>query len=182
MEDRRKDLVQRLQEAEQIASRYHALVNSNEERMMRELVLGAAFSLETIANYGARCFQLIRHLNAYKTLLEGKNAAPLAKADTSGTEKEIIKFIEGIRNALFYYRSMLVAASRYSQERLHTQLEKVALQFNHDDGFSRSMSRRITVLRTHFARRHATLPDEVQTIREILPEWLLRELRPYWKK
>ena len=182
MEDRRRNLVQRLQEAEQIASRYHALVNGNEDRMMRELVLGAAFSLETIANYGARCFQLVRHLDAYKTLLEEKNAARPANADTAGTEKEILKFMEGIRNALFYYRNMLVAASRYSPERLHTQLEKVALQFNHDDGFSRSMSRRMAVLRTHLARRHTTLPDEVQTIREILPEWLLRELRPYWKK
>lgn len=182
MEDKRKNLVQRLQEAEQIASRYHALVNSNEERMMRELILGAAFSLETIANYGARCFQLVRHQRAYKTLLTEQAAVSPPDTDTADTEQEILKFMEGIRNALFYYRNMLVAASRYSPERLHPQLEKVALQFNHDDGFSRNMTRRMAVLRKHLARRHATLPDEVQTIREILPEWLLRELRPYWKK
>lgn len=186
MEEKRRNLVLRLQEADQVSSRYHALVNANEERMMRELVLGAAFSLETIANYGARCFQLVRHLGAYRALLEethdGKRPAEEAAAKEKETEKEIAKFIESIRNALFYYRGMLVTASRYAPERLGPQLEKVALQFNHDDGFSRSMSRRMKVLREHLSLRHTALPDEVRTLREILPEWLLRELRPYWKK
>ena len=55
------------------------------------------------------------------------------------------------------------------------------IQFAHEDGFSKNMGRRLTVLQKHI---HAGQDDSLQrsdrqTLQDILPAWLLDRLLPY---
>lgn len=172
------ELKRKLAQAESIASVYHEKVNENENRMIRETLLGALFSLETIANYASRCYQLICLMDAYGTLSEQKQAAQKQQIDKM--QKEIKGFIEGIQNALFYYMGMMREAKRFSNDRLFPQLEKVSLQFAHDDGFSRSMNRRIKALKKHLEKPSPNSLGEKEALKDILPEWLLKKVNPYW--
>lgn len=172
------ELKRKLAQAESIASAYHEKVNENENRMIRETLLGALFSLETIANYASRCYQLICLMDAYGTLSEQKQAAQ--KQEIDKMQKEIKGFIEGIQNALFYYMGMMREAKRFSNDRLFPQLEKVSLQFAHDDGFSRSMNRRIKALKKHLEKPSQNSFGEKEALKDILPEWLLKKVNPYW--
>ena len=172
------ELKRRLAQAEAVASLYHEKVNESEERMIRETLLGALFSLETIANYGSRCFQLVSLMEAYDTLSEKRQVEHAG--EISNMKKEIHGFTEGIRGALFYYRAMVREASRFEDGRLLPQLEKVSLQFVHEDGFSRSMSRRVAVLRKHLERKVDSPLEERKALADILPDWLLQKINPYW--
>ncbi len=172
-------LRQKLAEAEQVASLYHEQVNISEERMMHEMLLGAAFSLETIANYAARCYQLIKLMDAYEIL------SPQEKTDRSQQmdrmRHEIRVFVQSIRSALHYYRNMLASTKTVNRERLLQQLELLAVQFTHDDGFSRCMERRLTVLKRHIdMERDNTLPQtDPDALRDILPGWLVDSLKTH---
>ena len=53
-----------LKEAEDTVSTYHQKVNDSEERMIRETLLGAMFTLEVIANYTYRCEEAAAQLQA----------------------------------------------------------------------------------------------------------------------
>ncbi|MBQ7607350.1 MAG: SUMF1/EgtB/PvdO family nonheme iron enzyme [Desulfovibrionaceae bacterium] len=172
-------LRRRLVEAEAVASRYHAQVNLSEEQMMHEMLLGAAFSLETLANYAARCFQLIRLMDVYATLSPSEKAQKAEKIEKMTVE--IDGFIKGMQGALFYYRSMLSTAVDMDRRRLLQQLEKIRVQFAHNDGFSRSMGRRITVLHKHLDKPLQGY-TEWQYLQDILPDWLLQRIQIYWKK
>ena len=171
-------LKQRLAQAESAASLYYEKVNENEERMMRETLIGALFSLETIANYGSRGFQLASLLEAYDDLSQTNSADH--EAEKTNMEKDIRGFTEGIQSALFYYLSMIKECRRFENARLLPQLDKVSLQFAHDDGFSRSMTRRTLVLKKHLLRNSATPMEEKEALADILPDWLLKKLTPYW--
>lgn len=170
------ELRRRLAEAEDIASRYHAQVNAGEERMIRETLLGAAFSLETIANYASRCHQLIRLMDARSALASGERKE-------TDILKEIRGFVLGMRGALHYYRGMLASISGTDERRILRQMEALRVQFAHDDGFSRSMGRRLDALRRHVDAgliRGVRRPDE-QDLRDLLPDWLMTRLMEYWK-
>ncbi len=175
-------LRQRLAEAEEVASLYHEQVNANEERMMREMLLGATFSLETIANYASRCYQLIQLMDAYETL------APQEKNDHQQQMEKRLKdirgFVQGMQGALFYYRNMLASASNMNVPRLLQQLESLRVQFSYDDGFSRNMGRRLTVLRKHIESGHGAgeRRSDNQDLQDMLPGWLLERLMGYWEK
>lgn len=171
-------LKKRLEQAEATASLYHEKVNESEERMMRETLIGALFSLETIANYGSRGFQLASLLEAYDGLAR-KNANDHS-AEKAKMEKDVRGFTEGIQSALFYYLSMVRECCRFDSARLLPQLEKVSLQFAHDDGFSRSMTRRVQVLKKHLARNDIISLEEKDALNDILPDWLLKKLNRYW--
>ena len=95
-------------------------------------------------------------------------------------EKDVRGFTEGIQSALFYYLSMVKECRRFDRSRLFPQLEKVSLQFAHDDGFSRSMSRRVQVLKKHLVRNETTPLEEREALVDILPDWLLKKLTLYW--
>ncbi len=172
-------LRQKLAEAEQVASLYHEQVNISEERMMHEMLLGAAFSLETIANYAARCYQLIKLMDAYEILSPQEKAVRTQQMEKM--RHEIRGFVQGIQSALHYYRNMLASTKNVSRERLLQQLELLAVQFSHDDGFSRSMERRLTVLKRHIGMEHdnrfpQTDPD---ALLDILPGWLMDRLKTH---
>ncbi|WP_446424390.1 formylglycine-generating enzyme family protein [Mailhella sp.] len=170
-------LKQRLAQAEATASLYHEKVNESEERMIRETLVGALFSLETIANYGSRGYQLASLLDAYGNL--AKKDSVEHNAEKVKMEKDIRGFTEGIQSALFYYLSMLKECRRFEQSRIMPQLKKVSLQFAHDDGFSRSMTRRVRVLEKHL-NSDVQMLDEKSALRDILPDWLLKKLNTYW--
>ena len=170
-------LKQRLAQAEATASLYHEKVNESEERMIRETLVGALFSLETIANYGSRGYQLASLLEAYGNLARKDSAEH--NAEKEKMEKDIRGFTEGIQSALFYYLSMLKECRRFEQARIMPQLKKVSLQFAHDDGFSRSMTRRVRVLEKHL-NSDVQMLDEKSALRDILPDWLLKKLNIYW--
>lgn len=172
-------LKKRLKQAEATASLYHEKVNESEERMMRETLVGALFSLETIANYGSRGFQLASLLEAYDGL--SRKASSDHHTEKAKMEKDVRGFAEGIQSALFYYLSMVRECRRFDSARLFPQLEKVSLQFAHDDGFSRSMTRRVQVLKKHLARTNAISLEEKEALADILPDWLLKKLNPYWQ-
>lgn len=172
-------LRRRLVEAEEVASRYHAQVNLSEEQMMREMLLGAAFSLETLANYGARCFQLIRLMDIHDALSPSEKAQRAKEAGKRNSE--ILGFIKGMQGALFYYRSMLSIAENMDHARLLRQLGKLRMQFSHDDGFSKNMGRRIAVLQKHLNMSLKNY-SEWQYLKDILPNWLLERIEIYWKK
>lgn len=172
------DLKKRLEQAETTASLYHEKVNENEERMMRETLIGALFSLETIANYGSRGFQLASLLEAYSKLAQETSAGH--DKEKTKMEKDIHGFTEGIQSAMFYYLSMVRECRRFDSSRLFLQLEKVSLQFAHNDGFSRSMTRRVQVLKKHLARNDTSPLEEKEALVDILPDWLLKKLNPYW--
>ncbi len=172
-------LRRKLAEAEQVASLYHEQVNISEERMMHEMLLGAAFSLETIANYAVRCYQLIKLMDAYEIL------SPQEKAGrTQQMEKmrhEIRGFVQGIQSALHYYRNMLASTKTVNREHLLQQLELLAVQFTHDDGFSRSMGRRLTALKRHIDMEYDnTFPQtDLDALLDLLPGWLTNRLKTY---
>ncbi len=172
-------LRRRLAEAEQVAALYHEQVNANEERMMHEMLLGATFSLETIANYAARCYQLIKLMDAYESLSPHKKQAQAA--EMNNMRQQVTGFVFGIQGALFYYKNMLAASGGMNLPRLLQQLEALRIQFAHEDGFSKNMGRRLTVLQKHI---HAGQDDSLQrsdrqTLQDILPAWLLDRLLPY---
>ena len=171
-------LKKRLEQAEATASLYHEKVNESEERMMRETLVGALFSLETIANYGSRGFQLVSLLEAYDGL--SREVSGDHDEEKTKMEKDVRGFTEGIQSALFYYLSMVKECRRFDRSRLFPQLEKVSLQFAHDDGFSRSMSRRVQVLKKHLVRNETTPLEEREALVDILPDWLLKKLTLYW--
>lgn len=175
-------LRQRLAEAEEVASLYHEQVNANEERMMREMLLGATFSLETIANYASRCYQLIKLMDAYETLAPQEKSGRAQQMEKM--RGEIRGFVQGIQGALFYYRSMLSSAAGMNVPGLLQQLEALRVQFSHDDGFSRNMGRRLTVLRQHIEAGYGAgeRRSDKQDLRDMLPDWLLERLMTYWKK
>ena len=75
---------------------------------------------------------------------------------------------------------MVKECRRFDRSRLFPQLEKVSLQFAHDDGFSRSMSRRVQVLKKHLVRNETTPLEEREALVDILPDWLLKKLTLYW--
>ncbi len=173
-------LRQRLAEAEEVAARYHEQVNVNEERMMREMLLGAAFSLETIANYASRCYQLIKLMEAFQALSPEEQRASEHKTDKM--RHEISGFVKGIQGALYYYRNMLRSASKMDTGRMLQQIEALRVQFSHDDGFSRSMGRRLAVLQKHIAGSYglAAQRTDRQDLQDMLPDWLLQRLMIYW--
>ena len=173
-------LRQRLAEAEEVASRYHEQVNINEERMMHEMLLGAAFSLETIANYASRCYQLIKLMDAFQALSPEEQR--VSEHKTANMQHEIRGFVKGIQGALYYYRNMLSAASKMNTEQMLQQIETLRVQFSHDDGFSRSMGRRLAVLQKHVAGNYglAAQRTDKQDLQDMLPDWLLQRLMPYW--
>ena len=174
-------LRQRLAEAEEVAARYHEQVNLNEERMMHEMLLGAAFSLETIANYASRCYQLIKLMDAWQTLSPEERRAQTA--ETTKMQYEIMGFVKGIQGALYYYRNMLKSAAKMDTQRLLQQIELLHVQFSHDDGFSRSMGRRLAVLCKHISENYGidTIRTDRQDLQDMLPEWLLQRLMFYWE-
>lgn len=171
-------LKKRLEQAETVASLYHEKVNESEERMMRETLVGALFSLETIANYGSRGFQLVSLLEAYDGL--SRKSPHGHSAEKAKMEKDVRGFTEGIQSALFYYLSMVRECHRFDSSRLFPQLEKITLQFTHNDGFSRSMTRRIHVLKKHLYNYKSITIEEKEALSDILPDWLLKKLNPYW--
>ena len=177
------ELKQRLAEAEEVASLYHAQVNAGEERMMHELLLGAAFSLETIANYAARCYQLIKLMDAYAKLApqEQKNQ----EKKIAGMRKDIRGFVIGMQGVLHYYREMLRTMSGMDIARLEQQLAAVRLQFNHEDGFSRNIAKRLKVLHGHVNNDTPQNPpfarDDLEILKDILPDWLMPSLKKYWE-
>ena len=175
-------LRQRLAEAEEVASLYHEQVNVNEERMMREVLMGATFSLETIANYAARCYQLIKLVDAYNVLPPGERDNH--RQHVERTLKEIHGFVQGMRGALFYYRGMLASAANMDASRLLRQLESLRIQFSHEDGFSRNMGRRLTVLQRHIESGYGRggYCSDRQDLGDMLPAWLLERLMVYWEK
>lgn len=59
-----------LKEAEDTVSSYHQKVNGSEERMIRETLLGAMFTLEVIANYAYRCEEVAAQLKANEEDIE----------------------------------------------------------------------------------------------------------------
>lgn len=173
----------RLAEAEEMASRYHAQVNEKEERMLREVLIGAAFSLETMANYASRCYQLIRLMDATGALRQSsshevhsddsKQAQQKAK-----TEKQIFEFTKGMQGTLHYYRQLLSSLPKDKNLTLK-QLDFVEVNFSFDDGFSRNMGKRIHILRRHIDNMQLVLNGtEEECFKDILPEWLW----PYIKK
>ena len=172
-------LRQRLAEAEEVAARYHEQVNVNEERMMHEMLLGAAFSLETIANYASRCYQLIKLMEAFQALSPEEQRASEHKTDKM--QHEINGFVKGIQGALYYYRNMLRSATKMDTGRMLQQIETLRVQFSHDDGFSRSMGRRLTVLQKHLAGNYGSAAQRTdkQDLQDMLPDWLLQRLIPY---
>jgi len=177
-ETENQELRKKLAQADSIASLYHAKVNENEARMIRETLLGALFSLETIANYASRCYQLVCLMDTYGELSENRRQSN--QQELQKMQKDVRGFTEGIKSALFYYLGMMREARRFSAERLEPQLEKVALQFAHDDGFSRSMTRRAMALRRHLSRPEARPLSEGEALADILPDWLLKKINPYW--
>ncbi len=147
--------------------------------MMHEMLLGATFSLETIANYAARCYQLIKLMDAYESLSPHKKQAQAA--EMNNMRQQVTGFVFGIQGALFYYKNMLAASGGMNLPRLLQQLEALRIQFAHEDGFSKNMGRRLTVLQKHI---HAGQDDSLQrsdrqTLQDILPAWLLDRLLPY---
>lgn len=174
-------LRQRLAEAEEVASLYHEQVNANEERMMREMLLGAAFSLETIANYASRCYQLIKLMDAYEALTPQEKCGQQQQMEKM--RKDIRGFVKGIQGALFYYRNMLSSAANMNVAHLLQQLERLRIQFSHEDGFSRNMGRRLTVLRGHIESGNGRdeLHADTQDLYDMLPGWLLERLMAYWE-
>ncbi len=175
------ELRQRLEQAEAMASRYNEQVNLNEERMMHEVLLGASFSLETIANYAARGFQVIKLMDAYATLSPTERGNTVEDARVRHLH-EIKGFVRGIRGALYYYRTMLASATAMDNTRLLQQLEKLRINFAHDDSFSKNIARRLTVVRKHVEQRHAgqTNRSEWEELQDILPHWLLARVKEYW--
>ncbi len=175
------DLRRRLAEAEQVAAQYHEQVNANEERMMHEMLLGAAFSLETIANYAARCYHLIALMDAYNTLAPQEKSAKTGEIDSM--RKQVAMFVYGINGALFYYKSMLSASADMNLQRLLRQLEALRVQFSHNDGFSKNMGRRLSVLQKHLSAGQIghLQRSNVQMLQDILPNWLMERLAPYLK-
>ena len=172
-------LRQRLAEAEEVAARYHEQVNVNEERMMHEMLLGAAFSLETIANYASRCYQLIKLMEAFQALTPEEQRASEHKTDKM--QHEINGFVKGIQGALHYYRNMLRSASKMDTGRMLRQVEALRIQFSHDDGFSRSMGRRLAVLQKHIVGSYglAAQRTDKQDLQDMLPDWLMQRLKMY---
>ena len=172
-------LRRRLVEAEQVASRYHAQVNLSEQQMTHEMLLGAAFSLETLANYAARCFQLIRLMDAQSALNTAEKAEYASKINKMTSD--IDGFVKGMQGALYYYQSMLATAKDMDRRMLSQQIEKLKLQFAYQDGFSRSMGRRLAVLEKHLGKSIQNY-TEWQYLEDILPDWLLKRIKIYWKK
>lgn len=177
-------LKQRLVEADAIASLYHQKVNENEERMMREVLIGALFSLETIANYSARCVGIVNSLQTSQIVVanapsEAEKARQL-KLEMNAN-REIQGFIQGIHGAFHYYQGMLQQADRYDEISLYVQLEKLSLQFvDSSNGFSRSMTRRIALLEKHLNRTASVPLTEKEVLRDMLNAHLLEKLTPYF--
>ena len=171
-------LKKRLAQAEAAASLYHEKVNENEERMMRETLTGALFSLETIANYGSRAYQLACLMDSYSEI--ARNEKNSHEAEAAKMKKDIREFTKSIRSACFYYLSMIKECWRFDNARLLLQLDKVSLQFTSDDGFSRCMARRAKVLKKHLTRERNSSLEEKEALADMLPDWLLKKMTPYW--
>lgn len=175
-------LRQRLAEAEEVASLYHEQVNASEDRMMHEMLLGATFSLETIANYASRCYQLIKLMDAYDVLAPQEKRGH--EQQMKNMRKEIRSFVLGMQGALYYYRNMLAAAAQMDASRLLQQIAALHVQFSHDDGFSRNMGRRLAVLRRHIEAEYGRgeRRSDIRDLQDMLPDWLLDRLKTYWEK
>lgn len=176
----------RLAEAEEMASRYHAQVNEKEERMLREVLVGAAFTLETMANYASRCYQLIRLMDATVAL---RQSNPDTRQDAvdhqvqqkiAKMEREIFEFTKGMQGTLHYYRQLLASLPK-DKELTLKQLEYITVNFSFNDGFSRSMGRRLQILKRHIEGdcQRILNGSEEDGFKDILPEWIWSGLKKY---
>jgi hypothetical protein len=144
--------------------------------MIRETVLGALFSLETVNNYSIRCYQDV------VTMENAARADPVEFADIIAKMKaDIGGFTQAINSALFYYLSMLREMSRFDAQRLSLQIEKVALQFvDVSNGFSRNMNRRLAILRKHQTWESGHPLLEMEVLRESLKPEVFERIKPYF--
>jgi hypothetical protein len=175
------ELRRRLAEAESVASLYHQKVNENEDRMMRENIIGALFSLETIANYSVRCFAIIKTLESSKILMEEKIVND-SESRIKKAEVQIMEYMDGIHGAFFYYKNMLDGSLRFNDKIILTQLEKVGLQFmNSSNGFSRSMAKRLSIFEKHISGKSTDLTEQ-DLLKSMLPPSMLDSFHPYLQK